>query len=49
MMLLAQGRRVTDVAAQVGYRSLSAFAKAFAQLSGETPALYRRRTAAKGN
>jgi len=49
MMLLAEGRRVTDVAAQVGYRSLSAFAKAFAQLSGETPVLYRRRTAAKRN
>jgi len=49
MLLLAEGRRVTDVAAHVGYRSLSAFAKAFAQLSGQTPAIYRRRTAAKGN
>jgi AraC-like DNA-binding protein len=47
MTLLAEGRRVTDVAAEVGYRSLSAFAKAFAQLSGETPVVYRRRATAK--
>ena len=45
MSLLAEGRRVTDVAVRVGYRSMSAFAKAFAQLSGETPVLYRRRAA----
>ena len=41
--LLADGARVTDVAAEVGYASLSAFAKAFAQLTGEAPADYRRR------
>jgi AraC-like DNA-binding protein len=46
MALLAEGRRVTDVAADVGYRSLSAFAKAFFQLTGENPARYRQRTAA---
>jgi AraC-like DNA-binding protein len=44
MTLLAQGRRVTDVADRVGYRSLSAFAKAFFQLAGENPVSYRRRT-----
>jgi len=37
------GSRVTDIAADVGYASLSAFAKAFAQLIGETPAAFRRR------
>jgi AraC-like DNA-binding protein len=46
MALLAEGRRVTEVAADVGYSSLSAFAKAFAQLSGENPARYRDRVAA---
>lgn len=45
MALLAEGRRVTDVAADVGYGSLSAFAKAFFQLTGENPARYRQRTA----
>ena len=44
MALFAEGRRVTDVAAGVGYQSLSAFAKAFFQLAGENPAAYRRRT-----
>jgi AraC-like DNA-binding protein len=42
MGLLTEGRRVTDVAADVGYASLSAFAKAFAQLTGEPPALFRQ-------
>jgi AraC-like DNA-binding protein len=40
---LADGARVTDVAADVGFASLSAFAKAFVQLTGETPTDYRRR------
>jgi AraC-like DNA-binding protein len=44
MALLAEGRRVTDVAVQVGYQSLSAFAKAFFLLTGENPASYRQRT-----
>jgi AraC-like DNA-binding protein len=43
MCRLAAGARVTDVAADVGYASLSAFAKAFAQLAGEAPASFRRR------
>lgn len=43
MGMLADGGRVTDVAAEVGYASLSAFAKAFAQLAGEGPAAYRAR------
>jgi len=46
MALLAEGRRVTDVAADVGYQSLSAFAKAFFQLTGENPARYRQRVTA---
>lgn len=40
---LSRGRRVTDVAAQVGYSSLSAFAKAFKELIGESPMAFRRR------
>lgn len=43
MGLLTEGRRVTDVAAEVGYGSLSAFAKAFAGLAGEAPAQFRQR------
>ncbi len=43
MGLLTEGRRVTDVAADVGYSSLSAFAKVFAQLTGEGPAQFRQR------
>jgi AraC-like DNA-binding protein len=43
MGLLIDGRRVTDVAAEVGYASLSAFAHAFTKLAGEPPALFRRR------
>jgi len=42
MGLLIEGRRVTEVAADVGYASLSAFAKAFAQLTGEAPAQFRQ-------
>lgn len=43
MSRLAKGMRVTDVAAEVGFASLSAFASAFRQISGENPADYRRR------
>jgi AraC-like DNA-binding protein len=39
---LTRGRRITDVAAEVGYSSLSAFAKAFKQLTGQSPAEFRR-------
>lgn len=39
--LLAHGQRVTDVAAQVGYASLSAFSKAFTQLTGHSPVRFR--------
>ncbi|NHN89114.1 helix-turn-helix domain-containing protein [Acetobacter conturbans] len=39
--LLAEGQRVTDVAAEVGYASLSAFAKAFTRLIGMTPIRFR--------
>ncbi|CDG41208.1 MULTISPECIES: helix-turn-helix transcriptional regulator [Asaia] len=38
---LGQGQRVTDVAAECGYASLSAFAKAFNQRFGLTPARFR--------
>lgn len=40
---LIEGKRVTDVAAESGYASLSAFAKAFRQLVGEGPAEFRDR------
>jgi methylphosphotriester-DNA--protein-cysteine methyltransferase len=43
MELLSEGRRVTDVAAEVGYASLSAFAQAFSKLAGEAPAQFRMR------
>lgn len=42
MSLLTQGGRVTDVAAEVGYASLSAFAHTFCKLTGEQPASFRR-------
>lgn len=45
MGLLSDGGRVTDVAADVGYASLSAFAQAFAKLAGEPPARFRQRHA----
>jgi AraC-like DNA-binding protein/mannose-6-phosphate isomerase-like protein (cupin superfamily) len=45
MCRLAAGARVTDTAAEVGYASLSAFARAFAHLTGEAPAAFRRRAA----
>jgi AraC-like DNA-binding protein len=40
---LSAGQRVTDVAAQSGYASLSAFAKAFRQAMGESPSDFRKR------
>jgi AraC-like DNA-binding protein len=43
MELLTEGRRVTDVAADVGYASLSAFATAFTKLAGEAPMSFRQR------
>jgi AraC-like DNA-binding protein len=43
MGLLIEGRRVTDVAAAVGYASLSAFAHAFAKLTGEPPSSFHLR------
>ena len=42
MALLERGGRVTDVAAEVGFASLSAFADAFGRMVGESPAAYRR-------
>jgi AraC-like DNA-binding protein len=43
MGLLTEGSRVTDVAADVGYASLSAFAAAFTKLAGEAPMSFRQR------
>lgn len=43
MGFLIRGRRVSDVAIEVGYSSLSAFAKAFGQIAGEGPAQFRQR------
>jgi AraC-like DNA-binding protein len=40
---LAEGARVTDVAGEVGFSSLSAFAKTFTQFTGETPTQFRTR------
>lgn len=42
-LLAAPERRVSDVAFEVGYTSLSAFAKSFAHFAGETPSAYRAR------
>jgi len=42
---LSRGRRITHVATEVGYSSLSAFAKAFRQLTGDSPADFRKRAA----
>jgi AraC-like DNA-binding protein len=41
MGLLGEGHRVTDVASEVGYASLSAFAQAFTRVVGETPTKFR--------
>lgn len=42
--LLARGQRVTDVAAETGYASLSAFAQAFSRLLGTSPGVFRNRS-----
>ena len=48
MVLLAEpGPTVLDVATRVGFESVSAFTRTFAQHVGETPSAYRRRTVAK--
>jgi AraC-like DNA-binding protein len=41
--LLAEDRKVSEVAAACGYRSVSAFVAAFARLSGTTPGDWRRK------
>jgi AraC-like DNA-binding protein len=47
MAVLAEpGPTVLDVATAVGFESLSAFSRGFAQLTGETPTGYRRRVLA---
>ncbi|AHJ67300.1 AraC family transcriptional regulator [Granulibacter bethesdensis] len=43
MSLLMEGQQVTIVAAECGYTSLSAFAKAFAAVAGENPSVFRAR------
>lgn len=45
MDLLESGSRVTEAAAAAGYLSMSAFAKAFYELTGETPVGFRQRAA----
>ena len=47
MARLAQGERVTDVAVEVGFSSLSAFAPAFTRVTGEAPSAYRTRIRAQ--
>nr|WP_294914839.1 helix-turn-helix transcriptional regulator [uncultured Neokomagataea sp.] len=42
--LLAEGGRVTDVSVEVGYASLSAFAKAFTALTGVRPGRFRHQS-----
>ncbi len=42
-LLAAPGQSVADTAITVGFDSLSAFTRAFAQFCGETPSSYRRR------
>lgn len=45
MALLAEpGRTVLDVSVAVGFENVSAFARAFTEHCGESPATYRRRT-----
>jgi AraC-like DNA-binding protein/quercetin dioxygenase-like cupin family protein len=46
-LLAAPGQSVQQTATAVGFDSLSAFTRAFTQFSGETPSIYRRRTAAE--
>ena len=42
-LLAESGRSVLDVATAVGFDSVSAFTRAFARVTGETPTAYRRR------
>ena len=42
-LLAAPGQSVADTAIAVGFDSLSAFTRAFAQFAGETPSSYRKR------
>lgn len=42
-LLAAPGQSVADTAIAVGFDSLSAFTRAFAQFCGETPSSYRKR------
>ncbi|GAC1635406.1 MAG: helix-turn-helix transcriptional regulator [Mycobacterium sp.] len=42
-LLAAPGQSVQDASAAVGFDSLSAFSRAFAQFCGETPSTYRKR------
>ena len=49
MALLAEpGPTVLDVATSVGFDSASAFTRAFARYTGETPSAYRQRVSASG-
>ncbi|HEY0186156.1 MAG TPA: AraC family transcriptional regulator [Cellulomonas sp.] len=41
VMLIAQGAELTDVAALVGFRSVSAFGTAFRRVTGLTPGAFR--------
>ncbi|HEY0228309.1 MAG TPA: helix-turn-helix transcriptional regulator, partial [Mycobacterium sp.] len=43
-LLAAPGQSVQQTATAVGFDSLSAFTRAFAQFCGETPSTYRKRT-----
>jgi AraC-like DNA-binding protein len=40
---LREGRRLSDVAASLGYESTSTFVRAFRRWTGETPAAWRAR------
>ena len=43
--LLVDGKQVSAVATAVGYESEAAFSRAFKKLVGQSPAMWRRRTA----
>ena len=42
-MLLKQDARVSEVAFEIGYQSLSQFNRSFRSITGESPTEYRRR------
>jgi AraC-like DNA-binding protein len=48
-LLTERGRSVLDVATDVGFESVSAFARAFIRVTGETPTAYRRRVTIRGS